>query len=158
MGISYIHAYFHLVFWPNLLSTNYGIRKRALWDVVPADWKLAVPPGERVVRVWCANCRRGLNSVLWEAGEGVPNPGKKWCLSPMLKGKPSLSTGQRGRVPYRDIQKLGLWDSSVARPWGIHVVRGKGLWHLEPEREAEAGLWRTLSTMQELYFEGKDLF
>lgn len=25
---------------------------------------------------------------------------------------------------------------------------GQGWWHLEPEREAEAGLWRTLSTMQ----------
>lgn len=38
---------------------------------------------------------------------------------------------------------------------------GQERWHLEPEREAEAELWRTLSTMQgseDLILKGKGLY
>lgn len=44
----------------------------------------------------------------------------------MLKGKPSLSRRQWGRVPHKGVQALGLGDSNEARAWGVCVWRGAG--------------------------------
>lgn len=36
----------------------------------------------------------------------------------------------------------------MARAQSMRVGEGQGLWHLGPEKEAEAGLWGTVFTLQ----------